>query len=74
MVGSSKLPRSDTTDVSLFIITGNQRVVYDYGDDSVAAPDGMTIDTTGKLWVTSSRGGEVRCIDPTTGEQDIWIF
>ena len=42
--------------------------MYDYGDDSVPAPDGMTIDITGKLWVTSSRGGEVRCIDPVTGK------
>ncbi len=48
-------------------ITGNQRVVYDYGEDSAAVPDGMTIDVTGKLWVASFYGGEVRCIDPLTG-------
>ena len=48
-------------------ISGNQRVVYDYGEDSVSVPDGMAIDVTGKLWVASFYGGEVRCIDPVTG-------
>ncbi|XP_046552930.1 regucalcin-like [Haliotis rubra] len=32
-----------------------------------AIPDGMTIDTDGKLWVASYEGGEILQIDPHTG-------
>ena len=32
-------------------------------------PDGMCIDSNGKLWIAFYGGGRVACYDPITGEQ-----
>jgi sugar lactone lactonase YvrE len=48
----------------------NARIAVDtaaLGYDS--SPDGMTIDSDGKLWVAFCHGGCVSCFDPNTGEQ-----
>jgi sugar lactone lactonase YvrE len=42
----------------------DRRTVADLGEDF---PDGMTIDTDGRLWVAVWGGGQVRCLDPDTG-------
>ena len=42
----------------------DRRTVADLGEDS---PDGMTVDTEGRLWVAVWGGGQVRCLDPDTG-------
>nr|KAG5714119.1 hypothetical protein BaRGS_020447 [Batillaria attramentaria] len=48
---------------------GNKRVVVDYPDDpSYGFPDGLTIDTDGKLWVASYNAGAVFKFDPETGK------
>lgn len=36
-------------------------------EGETGVPDGMTIDTQGRLWVAVFRGGGVHCIDPDTG-------
>ncbi|XP_071086629.1 regucalcin-like [Haliotis cracherodii] len=49
----------------------NKRTVTDFSRFSdiptLAIPDGMNIDTEGKLWVAAYEGGKVLRIDPTTG-------
>ena len=53
------------------ILSGNRRVVVDYGDketiQELGAPDGMTIDTEDKLWVACFGPGKVIRFDPETG-------
>lgn len=43
----------------------DRRTVADLGEDS---PDGMSIDTDGRLWVAVWGSGQVRCLDPDTGQ------
>ncbi|KAK7100080.1 regucalcin-like [Littorina saxatilis] len=49
-----------------------QRVVKQLGGDKAvipgAVPDGMTIDTEGKLWIAFFNGGAVMRLDPETGK------
>ena len=35
---------------------------------SMGSPDGMTVDSTGKLWIALWGGGGVACFDPQTGQ------
>ncbi|XP_066562165.1 regucalcin [Amia ocellicauda] len=46
----------------------NRRTVYKLGKDE-GIPDGMCIDSEGKLWVACYSGGRVLRIDPVTGER-----
>ncbi|KAG9492285.1 regucalcin-like [Eleutherodactylus coqui] len=46
--------------------TSNRRQVYKLQQDE-GLPDGMCIDTEGKLWVTCNNGGRVIRIDPQAG-------
>ncbi|XP_006639196.2 regucalcin [Lepisosteus oculatus] len=46
----------------------NRRAVYHLEKDE-GIPDGMCIDTEGKLWVACYSGGRVLHIDPTTGKR-----
>ena len=36
--------------------------------DSMGSPDGMTVDSTGKLWIALWGGSGVACFDPQTGQ------
>ncbi|XP_061572214.1 regucalcin isoform X2 [Cololabis saira] len=45
---------------------GNRRAVY-HMEDGEGIPDGMTVDTDGRLWVACYDGGRVIHIDPATG-------
>ncbi|GAL82081.1 gluconolactonase [Algibacter lectus] len=45
----------------------NQRIVIDIPKDK-GAPDGMTIDSQGNLWIALWGGNAVICCDPKTGE------
>ena len=54
----------DVFDVAADGTWHDRRTVADLGEDS---PDGMTIDTEGRLWVAVWGGGQVRCLDPDTG-------
>ena len=51
--------------------TGNERVVINFGGDDTldkyGYPDGMTIDTEGKLWVSCYSSGRVIHFDPSNG-------
>ena len=51
--------------------TGNERVVINFGGDDTldkyGYPDGMTIDTEGKLWVSCYSSGRVIHFDPSSG-------
>ncbi|XP_033737408.1 regucalcin-like [Pecten maximus] len=50
----------------------NQRTVVDFGEgtiDRLGFPDGMAIDTEGKIWVACYRVGKVVRFDPQTGEE-----
>ena len=49
------------------VCEGNRRVVYKMEKEE-AIPDGMCIDTEGKLWVACYNGGRVLRIDPQTGQ------
>lgn len=45
----------------------DQKVLIDYTQDAeLAFPDGMCIDTVGRLWVASFGGQRVTCWDPQT--------
>ena len=56
----------------LIYVTGNERVVVDFGDENTintyGYPDGMTIDTEDKLWVACYIAGKVIRFDPATGK------
>ena len=56
--------RVDVFDVAEDGSWHDRRPIADLGE---AHPDGMTIDTDGRLWVALWGGGEVRCLDPETG-------
>nr|CAD7407534.1 unnamed protein product [Timema poppensis] len=46
----------------------NGRVVVDFKKNCIPGnPDGLTIDTEGKLWVANFNGGQVLRVDATTG-------
>ena len=48
----------------------NKTVVVDYAqDDALGLPDGMTIDTEGKLWIAGFNSGAVTRWDPATGKK-----
>jgi sugar lactone lactonase YvrE len=47
-------------------VASHRRVVYQMTPE--ATPDGLCVDCHGFLWVAALRGGEVRRIDPVTGE------
>lgn len=48
------------------VSSGNRRSMYELEKEE-AIPDGMCIDTEGKLWVACYGGGRVIRIDPETG-------
>mmetsp|Transcript_15285 Transcript_15285/g.23807 ORF Transcript_15285/g.23807 Transcript_15285/m.23807 type:complete len:154 (+) Transcript_15285:168-629(+) len=51
-------------------VESRQRVVsIPAGADSTAVPNGMTIDSKGKLWVAMDGAGCVSQFDPETGEE-----
>lgn len=55
-----------------YIVLGNQRTAvdltsFDFDTDTYSVPDGMTIDTEGKLWVACFGAGAVFKFDPETG-------
>ncbi len=52
--------------------TQDSRVVVQIPKD-VGVPDGMTIDSEGRLWVALGEAGAVACYDPTTGQQVIVV-
>ena len=56
--------RVDVFDVAEDGSWHDRRTAADLGEDS---PDGMTIDTEGRLWVAIWGAGQVRCLDPRTG-------
>lgn len=56
--------------MNCYIPTGNRRVIVELEKGTeltVGFPDGMTIDTEGKLWVACFFGGRVVRFDPETG-------
>ncbi|KAF4526102.1 hypothetical protein B566_EDAN007596 [Ephemera danica] len=47
----------------------NRRCVFDYVKNGLSGiPDGMTIDTSGNLWVATFDGSQVLCVDPKAGK------
>lgn len=46
----------------------NQRIAIDFSNE-IGRPDGMTIDSEGKLWIAHSRGGRISRWDPQTGKK-----
>lgn len=52
-------------------LAGNERIAVDFGGPetfkALGCPDGMTIDTEGKLWVACFFGGHVLRFDPDSG-------
>lgn len=49
-----------------WLFSGNRRSMYKLEKEE-SIPDGMCIDTEGKLWVACFGGGRVIRIDPETG-------
>ncbi|KAG0719642.1 Regucalcin [Chionoecetes opilio] len=49
---------------------GDRRTIYDYraGGLYPAFPDGLTIDTQGRLWVACFGAAKVHCINPRSGQ------
>lgn len=43
----------------------NERVIWDTAADP-SSPDGMTIDSEGRLWIAFCHGAKVVCFDPAT--------
>lgn len=59
--------------MNYYIPTGNRRVIVELEKGTeltVGYPDGMAIDTEGKLWVACFFGGRVVRFDPETGMQN----
>ena len=52
----------------LIYFIGNVRTILDFDSEKYGAPDGMTIDTEGKLWVACYGGSCVVRLDPNTGK------
>ena len=51
-----------STSVVLTFIPANRRTAFDFElNDVQEIPDGMAIDTEGKLWVACFAGGQVKC-------------
>ncbi len=50
----------------------NERVVWDTSADA-SVPDGMTIDSEGRLWIAFCHGGKIVCFDPTTRKVEMQI-
>jgi sugar lactone lactonase YvrE len=51
-----------STSVVLIFIPANRRTAFDFElNDIQGFPDGMAIDTEGKLWVACFTGGQVKC-------------
>ena len=65
-------PKVHFLTLRLIYVTGNERVVLDFGDENTintyGYPDGMTIDTEDKLWVACYIAGKVIRFDPATGK------
>jgi sugar lactone lactonase YvrE len=68
----------DTHAYNLYTLTYNkqdgsladQKVLIDYTQDSeLAFPDGMCVDSSGRLWVASFGGQRVTCWNPQTKER-----
>ncbi|HRH97865.1 MAG TPA: SMP-30/gluconolactonase/LRE family protein [Prosthecobacter sp.] len=53
-------------------VISNERVVWDTGADP-SVPDGMTIDSEGRLWVAFCHGAKVTCFDPKTQKVEMQI-
>lgn len=53
--------------MGFFCPTGNRRSIYKLEKEE-SIPDGMCIDTEGKLWVACYDGGRVIRLDPETGK------
>lgn len=49
-------------------VISNERVVVDTSNIE-ASPDGMTIDSTGNLWIAFCHGACVACFSPVTGKE-----
>jgi sugar lactone lactonase YvrE len=62
----SKKVRGFDFDVATGAISG-ERVVWDTAADATS-PDGMTIDSEGRLWIAFCHGGKVVCFDPGAGQ------
>lgn len=60
----SKKLRAFDFDVATSAISG-ERVLWDTADDP-SSPDGMTIDSEGRLWIAFCHGGKVVCFDPAS--------
>lgn len=63
--------------IDFYIVLGKQRTAVDltpYDIDTYGVPDGMTIDTEGKLWVACFGAGAVYKFDPETGKCTRVIF
>ena len=52
----------------------NRRKVVSFEESRDGVPDGMCIDTDGKLWVAMFGTGQVLQVDPETGEQNIMMI
>lgn len=52
----------------------NGRIAFRIADGA-GDPDGMTIDSDGRLWIAMWGGGGVNCYDPATGalQQRVWV-
>lgn len=62
----SKKVRAFTFDEETSVIS-QERVLWDTSDDP-SSPDGMTIDTDGRLWIAFCHGSKVVCFDPASGK------
>lgn len=56
----------------LFNLVENERTLVDFGGEETMStmgnPDGMTVDSDGKLWVACFSAGRVIKFDPKTGK------
>lgn len=59
----SKKLRAFDFDAATAALSG-ERVIWDTAADA-SSPDGMTIDSEGRLWIAFCHGGKVVCYDPT---------
>ena len=45
------------------------RVVYKVDVEKEGGPDGLTLDSEGRIWLALAKGGKLICIDPASGTE-----
>ena len=54
---------------SLTSVACEHRLVYKIDVEKKGGPDGMTLDSEGRIWLALAKGGKVICVDPASQKE-----